>query len=106
MTAKANPAAETVGTLRSMVSDSASRIASIGAQGAEQYQDAAASVNRQVRRMRDDLADLRYSMGRNARSAARAADEYVHANPWKSAGTAAAVAALAVAAFLIATRRD
>jgi ElaB/YqjD/DUF883 family membrane-anchored ribosome-binding protein len=72
----------------------------------EQYPEAAERMLRQLRRLRDEVADLRDTMGRDARVAARAADDYVRANPWKSAGTAAALAAVAVAAFLLMARRD
>ena len=92
-------------TLRSVVSDSKDKLDALGAQGLSQYRETSDRMQRQLRRLKEDLADLQYAVGRNARAAARTADDYVRANPWKTAGAAAAVAALVVAAAVIVTRR-
>jgi ElaB/YqjD/DUF883 family membrane-anchored ribosome-binding protein len=93
-------------TLREAVSDSASRVADIGSQGLEQSKEIAASLSEQLRRIREYVADLRQELTRSAGDAARATDEYVHENPWKSAGTLAALAAVAVAAFMLMANRE
>jgi ElaB/YqjD/DUF883 family membrane-anchored ribosome-binding protein len=96
---------ETAAKVRGIVTDSTSRISSLGAQGMEQYRETAASLKRQLRRLQDDFDDLQYAASRSTRSAARTADYYVHQNPWKTAGIAALVAAVAVAVAMLASRR-
>jgi ElaB/YqjD/DUF883 family membrane-anchored ribosome-binding protein len=93
-------------TLREAVSDSASRVADIGSQGLEQSKEIAASLSEQLRRIREYVADLRQELTRSAGDAARATDEYVHENPRKWAGTLAALAAVAVAAFMLMANRE
>lgn len=42
----------------------------------------------------ETLADVQYSVRRHGRAAARATDDYVHENPWRSLGIAAAAGVL------------
>jgi ElaB/YqjD/DUF883 family membrane-anchored ribosome-binding protein len=93
-------------TLRNLVAETEALIAALGAEGAQRYHDAVARLERQLRRARDDLDDLQYAAVRRARLTARRADRYVHDNPWKTAGTAAAVGAAvgAILAILVARR--
>jgi ElaB/YqjD/DUF883 family membrane-anchored ribosome-binding protein len=97
---------DTGAKVRGIVADSTSKISSLGAQGMDQYRETAANLRKQLSRLQDDFADLQYAVSRNARSAARAADYYVRENPWRTAGLAALVAAVAVAVAMLASRRD
>jgi len=87
-------------TMRKLVEEAEGLVSAIGDEGAVRYQDAVTGLKQQIRRARDDLDDLQYSALRRARLSARAADRYVHDNPWKSAG-AAALGGLAIGAILV-----
>lgn len=100
MSAMTNPTGK---DMSGAVSESMTKVTSLGA---GQYREAAVSMRRQLRRLRDDLADLQFAITRNARRAACVTGDYVRANPWKSAGTAAAFTAVAVAALILLSRRD
>ncbi len=93
-------------TLRNLISESESLLTALGEEGAQRYHDAVVGLQRQIRRSRDNLDDLQYAALRRARLAARVADQFVHENPWKTAGAAAAVGAAvgALVAILIARR--
>lgn len=78
-------------TLRALISESERLLAALGEEGTQRYRRAVSSLQRQLRRARDDLDDVRYSAVRRTRKAARRGDEYVQSNPWKTASTAVAV---------------
>lgn len=93
-------------TLQNLIADSESLIAALGADGAQRYRDVVSRLERQIRRARDDLDDLQYAAVRRTRAAARAADQYVQSNPWKTAAGAVAVgAAVGAIVALILVRR-
>ena len=93
-------------TLRNLVAQSEALLAALGDEGAQRYRDTVAALQDQIRRAQDNLGDLHYTATRRARVAARRADQYVHENPWSTAGGAAAVGAAigALVALLIARR--
>ena len=93
-------------TVQKLISECENLLAELGDEGARRYQDGVTSLQRQMRRARDDLDDLQYSALRRARRSVRRADAYVHDNPWQSAGAAAAVGAVIGAAVaILLTRR-
>jgi ElaB/YqjD/DUF883 family membrane-anchored ribosome-binding protein len=89
--------------VRSLISRSEELLAAIGEEGSQRYHDATIALERQIRHARDQVDDLHYSTARRARLAARRADLYVHENPWRTAGAAAAIGAAvgALVALLI-----
>lgn len=93
-------------TLRNLISESETLMASIGEEGSQRYRDAVAAMRRQIQHAQDELEDLQYTAIRRARLMARRTDRYVHDNPWRTAGVAAAVGAAvgAAVAILIARR--
>jgi ElaB/YqjD/DUF883 family membrane-anchored ribosome-binding protein len=93
-------------TVQNLISECESLLTELGDEGARRYRDGVTSLQRQMRRARDDLDDFQYSTVRRAKRSIRRADAYVHDNPWQSAGAAAAAGALigAVVAILL-TRR-
>jgi len=93
--------------LANLISESEALLAAIGEEGAQRYRNATIALERQIRRARDQVDDLQYTTVRRARLAARQADHYVHENPWRTIGAAAAVGAAvgALVALLIARPR-
>jgi ElaB/YqjD/DUF883 family membrane-anchored ribosome-binding protein len=92
--------------LRKVITESEALLAAIGEEGSERYRDAVVGLQRQIRRAQDHLDNVQYAAVRQARLAARRADHYVHENPWKTAGGAAAIGAAvgALVGVLIARR--
>lgn len=89
--------------LRDLVSKSEGMLVAIGEEGSQRYRDAAVALERQIRSAQDRIDDVQHIAVRRARLAARQADNYVHENPWRTAGAAAAVGAAvgALVALLI-----
>ena len=59
---------------------------------AEGLEDAGERVKDTLARAREKIEDLESTLRREVRQGAKAADRYVHSNPWASIGIAAAVA--------------
>jgi len=104
MKAAMNP--DTTSTVDDLVSRSKSKFAELRGQRLAQYEDTVERAQQKLRDLTNDLADLTDSLGRNARGAVRRVDDFAHDNPWKTAGTIAAVAALAAAIAVLIARRD
>lgn len=62
---------------------------------ADSTRDTMDSLKHQLGRLQDELADVQAT-----------ADSYVRENPWKTAGFAALIAAVAVAVAMLASRRS
>ena len=93
-------------TLQTLIADSEALLAELGQEGTRRYRQAAKSLDRQMRRARDDLDDLHYSSMRRAKASIRRADAYVHDNPWRtSAGAAATGILIGVVLALLMTRK-
>lgn len=77
--------------LRVVVSDAESLLRATAGQAGEKVAEARARAEESLRAARASLEDARTAMTARARASARAADEYVHENPWASIGIAAGV---------------
>ncbi len=56
--------------------------------GEQQFDETRRKLQSQLRQMRNDLEDLQAGLSQQARRAARAADDAVHANPYAAMGLA------------------
>jgi ElaB/YqjD/DUF883 family membrane-anchored ribosome-binding protein len=72
---------------------------------ADSARDTTESLRRQLGRLQDELTHVKTAIGSHARHAAESADSYVHENPYRTAGLAALLAAVAVAVAMLASRR-
>lgn len=98
-----NALKEAASTARSVAEDAGGALEGLRDRGATRYQEASDQLRRRLRQAREDLTDLQDAAVRNTRRAARRADDYAHDNPWKTAGAAAALAALVVLAIAVIT---
>ena len=106
MSATLAKAKEAGSTLGGMVSSSTEALDDLRAQGLSRYREAFDRAQQQLLRLKDGLGELPANVNQGARAAARGVDDYARANPWKTAGGAAAVAALVVVAItLLSSRR-
>lgn len=78
-----------------VIEDAEQLLKSLAASGSEKGSALRASAERNLESARERLRELQGDALERSRAAARAADEYVHENPWQSIGAIAAVAALA-----------
>lgn len=72
---------------------------------ADSTRETTESLKRQLARLQDELSHVQSAVTTHARHAAETADTYVHENPWKTASFAAALAAVAVAVAMLASKR-
>jgi len=75
--------------LRLVVADAEELLRSTAGQAGEGAAELRARVQDSLARARDGLAQAQEAAITKARAAGRAADEYVHDNPWRSIGIAA-----------------
>ena len=92
-------------TLQNLIAGCDAVLGQLGEEGSQRYRDAVGSLDRQLRRARDDLDDLQYSAMRQARATIRRADAYVHDNPWRASASAAATGILIGALLVFLTTR-
>ena len=90
----------------SVVAETEKLLASLAGAGSDKAGEIQAKVAKQLADAGDRLAKIRDQAAGHANDAARATDEYVHGNPWRSVGIAAVAGGLAglVAGLLIARR--
>ncbi|MCC6194856.1 MAG: DUF883 family protein [Burkholderiales bacterium] len=72
---------------------------------ADSTRETTESLKQQLAQLQDKLARAQFAVTTRARNAALSADTYVHDNPWKATGFAAAIAAVVMAVTMLATRR-
>ena len=75
--------------LRLVVSDAEELLRSTAGQAGEGAAELRDRVRASLARARDGLADAQETAIAKAKAAGRAADDYVHDNPWRSIGIAA-----------------
>lgn len=80
--------------LSAVVSDAEELLKATASQTGERISAARARAEETLKSAKVRLADAQEAMLDKAKEAAREADEYVHDNPWKAAGIAAAVGVL------------
>lgn len=77
--------------LQLVISDAEELLRATAGQAGEKVSAAREKVQDSVRHAREKLADIEESVIEQGREAARAADEYVRANPWQAVGIAAGI---------------
>ncbi len=88
--------------MKAVISDAEELLRATAGQAGEKAQVARARVEESLRAAKVKLSDAEESVARQAKVAAQATDEYVHANPWRAVGFAAAVGV--IVGMLIARR--
>ena len=91
-----------VADIKTVVADAESLLKQAGSTGAEGYAAVRSELEDRLADTVVRLQEVQEELKFRARYAARAADEYVHENPWKSIG---AVAAAGVLVGLLLSRR-
>ena len=84
----------TVSSLKKNIHDAEAVLDSLSAQGDERFSDARARMRESLRSARDTLTDAEVALRAKSREVARVTDDYVHENPYRSIGVAAAVGLL------------
>jgi ElaB/YqjD/DUF883 family membrane-anchored ribosome-binding protein len=77
--------------LRAVVADAEELLHSTASQAGEKAAAARASLKESLQAARQRLTMTEQAMVEKTKQAARATDQYVHENPWKSAGVAFSV---------------
>jgi ElaB/YqjD/DUF883 family membrane-anchored ribosome-binding protein len=81
--------------LNAVIADAEDYLAASVGQAGEAYAAARRKLERSLDTARAEAAEAQRSLARKTRAAARAADSYVHRNPWQSVALAAGVGLLA-----------
>lgn len=77
-----------------VIKDSEALVKAMAAAGGEKASALRADLEQKLGAAREQLAELERGALERARAAARDADDYVHAHPWRSVGIAAAIAGI------------
>lgn len=80
--------------LSTVVSDAEELLKATASQTGERITEVRAKTQESLRAAKVRLADAQEALVEKAKAAARETDTYVHENPWKAAGIAAAVGVL------------
>ena len=80
-----------VADIKAVISDSEEVLKATADQAGEKIAGLRARIQERLRAARVRLADAEAVLVEKSRAAARAADQYVHENPWKSVGVAAGI---------------
>ena len=80
--------------LSAVVSDAEELLKATASQTGERITEVRAKAQESLRAAKVRLADAQEALVEKAKAAARETDTYVHENPWKAAGIAAAVGVL------------
>lgn len=89
-----------------VVSETENLLKSLANEGGERAQALRTKLEQSLRSAKDKLIDLEEVVVAKTRAAARSTDEYVHDNPWKSVGIAAAIGlVIGIALGLLLNRR-
>jgi ElaB/YqjD/DUF883 family membrane-anchored ribosome-binding protein len=84
-----------VADFNAVIADTELLLKALAASGAEKGSELRTSAEQNLEVARQRLRELQGEAAQRSREAAKAADEYVHDNPWQAIGVIAAVAALA-----------
>lgn len=77
--------------LKIVISDAEELLRATAGQAGEKFAATRQKVQDSLERVKAELAEVEDVLVEQGRQAARAADEYVRANPWQSAGIAAGI---------------
>ncbi len=80
--------------LKTVIADAEELLQLTSSQTGEKVAELRARMSDNLRAARHKLEDVEAAIRDKAREAARATDDYVHENPWKSVGVAAGVGLL------------
>jgi ElaB/YqjD/DUF883 family membrane-anchored ribosome-binding protein len=80
--------------LSAVVNDAEDLLKATASQTGERISAVRARAEESLRSAKDRLADAQIALVDKAKVAAKETDEYVHENPWKTAGIAAAIGVL------------
>lgn len=80
--------------VRSVLNSTEELLASAGEEGGETARELKRKVAANLKLAKVRLLDAQEAVEMKAKAAAKATDEYVHENPWKSIGAAAGIAFL------------
>jgi ElaB/YqjD/DUF883 family membrane-anchored ribosome-binding protein len=83
-----------VADLREVASDAEELLSLTAGQAGERLADVRARLGERLSTLKEQLFDLEAEMVERGKQVARATDDYVHDNPWKSIGATAGVAFL------------
>lgn len=81
--------------LRDFIAEAEDLMRAVGKHGGEHLEDAKARFEEKLKLAKLELEKAEVALMGRARDAAKATDRYVHENPWKTAGIAAAIGLLA-----------
>ena len=91
MNAKSATAAEMQNDVDDAISGAEDMLAQAATSTGERAAELRAKALQQLRLLRERLDDARHAAAHHGKAAARATDEYVHDNPWRSILAAASV---------------
>ncbi len=83
------PPGKLVADAKVVLEDVEALLAQAAAATGERATELRARANDALRKAKVHLNDAQYAVGRNAKAAARATDDWVHENPWGAIGVAA-----------------
>lgn len=81
----------TVSSLKKNIQDAEAVLDSLVSTGDERLSDARARMRESLSHARDTLADAEVALRAKSREVARVTDDYVHENPYRTMGVAAAL---------------
>lgn len=80
--------------LRDFVAEAEDMLRAVGKHGGEQLDEVRARFQQKLNLAKHELEKAEVALLARAKEAAQATDRYVHDNPWKTAGVAAAIGLL------------
>jgi len=81
--------------LRDFIAEAEDLVRAVGKHGGDHLADAKVRFEQKLRMAKLEMEQAELALTERARDAARTTDRYVHENPWKTAGIAAAIGVLA-----------
>lgn len=81
---------EVIADFKEVVADAEALLKATSSQGGEQLAGLRAKANHSIRVAKERMSGAEAALLANTKAAARATDDYVHENPWKVIGAAAA----------------
>ena len=85
------PKEKLIADLRAVVADAEELLRATAGQAGNGVSDLRAKIQANLQEAKSSLIDAQAAVVDRAKAAGKAADEYVHENPWKSIGVAAGV---------------
>lgn len=81
--------------LRKFIAEAEDLVRAVGKHGGEELEDAKARFEQKLKMAKLEMEMAEVALMGRAREAVKATDRFVHENPWKTAGIAAAIGLLA-----------